>query len=411
MRNATEIPNFRHLLAIREAVRQESLAGAARAINLSQPAVTQAVKGIEAQAGSALFERHAGGMVPTGAGRLLAARIERALALIAQAERATGATAPLSRLASAVQLRALIAVVETGGFSAAARRLGVAQPSIHRAVRDLEALCGRPLVARGAHGLEPTREARILARSAGLAFAEIRQGFEEVREQAGIMDGRLWIGSLPLAISYLLPAAVTRLLESYPGAHVRIVDGPYDELLHELRHGALDLTIGALRDPPPGADLRQEKLFDDPLAIMVRAGHPLLAHRHIDAQALAALDWVAPRDGTPARRYFETFFAAHGLTPPARIIECSSLAAVRALLMQSDRAALLSEGQTHLEKQSGELAVLKARMAGTERAIGLTLRQDWRPTAMQATFLTIVRTLAHDLNPAARHTAVRSGGD
>ena len=221
MKSTLEIPNFRHLLAIREAVRQESLAGAARAINLSQPAVTQAVKRIETQAGAALFERHTTGMVPTGAGRLFATRIERALEFIAQAERTIGAPAPLSRIASTVQLRALIGVAETSSFSAAARHLGLAQPSVHRAVRDLETLCGRPLVTRGAHGVAPTREAKMLSRSASLAFAEIRQGFEEVREQDGIMDGRLWIGSLPLAISYPLPTAVTLLLESYPDANVR----------------------------------------------------------------------------------------------------------------------------------------------------------------------------------------------
>ncbi len=292
-----------------------------------------------------------------------------------------------------VQLQALIAAVDNGSISVAARRLGVHQPSVTRAVRDLETLCGRILFDRSHHGITPTREARELARHAGLALAELQQGVEAFRESHGQVDGRIVVGSLPLARSALVPTAITRLLARYPGVRLRLVDGPYPELLHELRSGRLDFIVGALRIPPP-ADIRQESLFTDSLSLVVRPGHPLRGITKLAAADLADLDWILPPDGTPGRKLFEDFCRSVELGPPRHVIECSSLVAVRGLLLQSDRVALLSRAQVGFEVESGQLAVLGDPLPHTARPIGLALRSDWRPTQAQAAFLDLLRELS-----------------
>jgi DNA-binding transcriptional LysR family regulator len=404
----TETPSLRHLLAVAEIARQGSFRRAADSIHLSQPALTQAVQRLEAELGDALFERGHGGVAPTEAGRLLAARIDRAFAWLKAAERSIAPrAAPIHRLVTNLQLRALTAVVDGGSVSLAAGRLGMAQPGVSRALRDLETLCGRALFARAPHGLEPTGDARTLARYAGLAFAEIRQGMEELRERRGLIDGRIAIGSLPLARTALLPDAVTRLLQVLPGVAVRIVDGPYRELLHALRHGQIDMIVGALRTPSPAADITQEPLFRDPLAIVVRPGHPILGGSAPSLEVLARLDWIVPIEGTPARRNFTDLFAARGVAPPARLIECSSQVAIRGLLLRSDRAALLSASQVEFETSAGQLTVLPMTLPGAEREIGLTTRADWRPTSAQARFLDIIRdtvSIRSEMDPPVRTT-------
>jgi len=257
-------------------------------------------------------------------------------------------------------------------------------------------MCGVRLFLPAPWGVTPTPEARALARCARITFSEIERGFEEVREHQGMIDGRLAVGCLPFARTHWAPLAVSRLLERYPEARVRIVDGPYDELLQELRHGRLDIILGALRTPGPGADIMQEILFEAPLAIVVRAGHPILAKRRPRAADFAALDWVAPRAGTPARAQFEAFFAGQCVAAPRRLVECSSLVATRALLLQSDRAALLSAGQARYEAEAGQLVELVHALPGTERPFGLALRADWRPTAMHGAFLTLARATARE---------------
>jgi DNA-binding transcriptional LysR family regulator len=295
-----------------------------------------------------------------------------------------------------VQLRALIAVVEAGSYSMAARRLSLSQPSVYRVAREFERLSGCALFRPLPQGLEATPIARALARAASLAFVEIRQGLDELRERRGLIDGRVLVGSLPLARTYLLPTAVNQLLSRYPDIKLRIVDGAYGELLHGLRHGQLDCIIGALRLPPPSLDIVQESLFSDPLSIIVRPRHPILQGAPPDATSLARFDWVVPREGTPARSHFAAFFETAGVPVPTRVIECSSLVATRGLLIQSDRLALLSKAQVRYEVAANLLAVLPAPLPGTNRPIGITTRRDWQATKTQAAFLAILRRVITD---------------
>jgi DNA-binding transcriptional LysR family regulator len=387
--SVSEFANLRHLYAVAEIARQGSVRRAAAIVHLSQPALTQALAQAEQALGQRLFERAASGMVPTAAAAALAERIDRAFAWLVAAEKLFEG-APLHRLVTRVQLQALIAAVDNGSISVAARRLGVHQPSVTRAVRDLETLCGRQLFDRSHHGIAPTREARELARHAGLALAELQQGLDAFRESHGQVDGRVVIGSLPLARSALVPTAITRLLARYSEVRLRLVDGPYPELLHELRSGRLDFIVGALRQQPP-ADIRQESLFSDSLSLVVRPGHPLRGKTKLTAADLAGLGWVLPPEGAPGRRLFEEFCHSLGMDPPRRVVECSSQVAVRSLLLQSDRIACLSRAQVSHEVESGQLAVLGDPLPGTARPIGLALRSDWRPTLAQSAFLDLLR--------------------
>jgi len=376
---------------------------AAERLFLSQSALSQALRKLEFTAGTALFDRRGYGVVATDAGRLLVRRARRAAELLSSAERdlrsrrADASPGPdLRQHVTAAQLRALIAVAETGGYSTAARRLQLAQPTIHRAVAGLEELVGVPLFRRAARGVDPTEAAQFLARQASLLFVEIRQGFEEVRELQGNMSGRVTIGCLPLARSVFLPEAVTRLLATYPDADVRILDGPYVELLHGLRTGEIDWLIGALREPAPAADVEESPLFEQSLAVAVRPGHPLLADAPPDATALSRLAWIAPQALAPARSMFTAYFAGNGVPVPEHIIECSSVIAACGLIRRSDRAALLSPMQIRPFVESGQVAILVDSLPNTRRSIGVTVRKAYSPTVVQAAFGDILRQLARE---------------
>ena len=381
--------NLRHFLALADIADTGRLSAAADRVHMSQSALTQALRKLEGMAGAALFERAGFGVAETGAGRLLVDRARRARALMANAERELTAkhsarSQSLRRLVTAGQLRALIATTETGGFSLAARRLGLAQPTVHRAAKELETAVGAPLFERAPRGVEATDAAKLLSRYAELVFGEMRQGLEEVGELQGQTNIRVAIGSLPLVRSEFLPSAVTKLLSMYPDATVSILDGSYDEQLHALRYGQIDWLIGALREPTPSGDITQEPLFEQPLAVVVRPGHPLLGKRRPTVEELAELEWVAPRSLAPARVFFDEFFEQNGAKAPTRIIECSSLIATRGLLLQSDRAALLSPLQVREDVRAGELAVLIDEIPGSSRTIGITMRKDWKPTRVTA---------------------------
>jgi DNA-binding transcriptional LysR family regulator len=188
--------------------------------------------------------------------------------------------------------------------------------------------------------------------------------------------------------------AVTRILDQYPHASVEIFDGSYRELLDELRHGRIDLIVGALRDPAPTREIVQEPLFVDRLSVILGPHHPLAGRPELSDADIARLDWIVSRKGTPARRQFEEFLRRRNLPVPDNVIECGSLVAVRGLLSHGLRATLLSERQVSYELRHGLLARAGQPMAGTERTIGLTWRAQDRPTPMQAAFADLLRTIS-----------------
>lgn len=394
-----DIPNLRHLRVFREVALSKSISKASRNAYLSQPAITQAIAKLESAVGVTLFERRSDGMFATEAGALFLDRVERALGYLESGAREAarlglknGArrSTRFDLLLTTTQLRALVAVSNAKNFSLAARAIGISQPSLHRAARDLERLLEISLFDKTSHGIVLTRIGELLAKYAKLMFAELEQGFSEVEELQGTDTGGIVVGTMPLARTFILPTAINALLRTHPEVRISVVDGPYADLLHGLRHGEIDLLIGALRNPVPADDVVQEALFEDPLAVVVRTGHPLTQRERVTMSELTGYPWAVPRRGTPTRDHFEALM--EGLGPlPAPPIESSSLVLIRGLLLESDRLTLISTHQIRHEQQLGLLTPLAVEMPRIMRPIGLTLRRDWRPTPTQQRFLSCLQ--------------------
>ena len=402
------MPNLRHLVLFDQVVRRGSVSAAARAAHLSQPAVTQAVSHIEDALGARLMHRSYSGLALTAAGHAAAARIERALQMLrdallpVRARSANGATEDVLSGITSTQLHALIAVVEAGAFARAARRAGRARAAVHRAARQLEKSLGTELFEVTSFGVRPTREAEKLALRTRLAFAEVAQGQAEVAAAQGTGSGATTIGAMPLARSVLVARAVLEFAQTRPEHAISILDGPYESMLGALRRGGADVLVGALRDPAPFEDIVQEHVFDDPLAIVVGAGHPLAGVAAPTLTALARFPWIAPRRDSPLRRHFDALVVRLERRPAVAPIECNSLVAARSLLIASDRVMLLSEHQIHHELETGQLVALPHPLGPVTRSIGLTVRRDWRPTEVQAQLVEGLRRHGRAASAAAR---------
>lgn len=394
-----DIPNLRHLRAFSEVATHNRISAAADRVHLSQPAITQAIAKLEETLGAPLFDRRTEGMFPTEVGAMFKIRVDKVFEHLKLGAREAGKLggckgeakgSRFDHLMTAVQLRAIAAVAEHQNFSLAAHNIGISQPSMHRAARDLERLSGVTLFKRSRQGIELTEAARALAQQVKLAINELNQGLTEVQEWLGRDVGIIRLGTLPLPRTYVVPTAINRLCDERPSVTVSAVDGPFDDLLHALRHGELDLLIGALRDPPPIDDIEQEALFDAPLAVVARAGHPLAAAKRVTTSELAAYPWVVPRQGTPTRATFDALMRNVD-NRPAGLVESSSLGLIRALLLESDRLTLISSHQIMHEEELGLLVRLPFAVAVEQRDIGLTVRKGWRPTSAQRRFIELLR--------------------
>lgn len=358
-------------------VRHGTLTAAARAVNLTQPALTQAIAALEAALGVQLFERGQGGMRPTAAARLLAPRAEAAVAHIGS-PRVTG-----------TQVRAFVAVARAGSYAAAAEATGLSSASLHRAVGDLSLALGQRLIDRRGKGVALTAAGARRARGFGLALAELRAGLGEIATLQGRAGARIAIGAMPLCRAHWLPAAIARFTAEYPAVDLVIHEGSHAELAAPLREGDIDMMLGALRDDVAVEDLFQEPVFSDRPAIVARAGHPVFAAADL-AAAMLDFPWILAGVGTPLRRYWEEMMRAIGHEPPHVAVECGSVMLLRQLLLAGDGLTLLSPAQVSVELEVGVLAARRPPVPVT-RVIGITTRPAWHPTAAQARFLEILR--------------------
>ncbi len=397
-----ELPHIRYLLVVSEVFRLGRISAASKAVHLSQPAATQAVAKVEAVLGVQLFERRPDGMLATETGEVFRKRLARVIehlrrgdSLARKKAARSSSDAPRSafyKFCSPVQLRSLLAVARAGSFSQAAVDLGVSQPGVHRAVRDLASLSGLTLFDQTRGGVILTAPAEVFVHHLRLAVGEFQQAVFEINEFMGRDSTTITLGSLPLSRTAILPAAIDQLLgEVGAGVQVNCVDARYQTLLRGLRFGELDFLLGALRYPSPARDVEQEELFVDHLAVVAAPTHPLAKRKSVTLQDTLEYPWIAPPKETPSGAYlFNTLRIQDMPDTPVRIVS-SSLVLLRGLLARGRYISIASKRQIEVERQTGALVELPIDLPDSGRPIGLTFRSDWTPTPLQRRFLDIIR--------------------
>jgi DNA-binding transcriptional LysR family regulator len=367
---------------------------------MSQSALTQAVARLEHLLNERLFDREASGTFMTPAGRAFLQRTDQALNFIkegALSVRRIGrmsSTPNIGHRFTASQLRALITVDRLENYTGAAKAAGLAQPTVHRAIRQIEHILGTRLYLASGRTLRATDAGKLFARFARLAVVELQAALDEILALSKPNWGRIVIGSLPLARASILPTALAKFSCENPNTSIMVLEGAYPTMLEGLRHGEIDILLGALRDPPPAPDVEQVPLFSTDLYVVANASHPLAGVSQPTVEQLRSYPWVAALPGAPMRDKWNNFFSSSGVPVPERVIVCGSVVVIRALLLEDNYLAFLSEDQFKIEEAHDLLTRIGPPISGSHRQIGFTHRSGWRPTAMQERFIQSLREVS-----------------
>lgn len=398
-----DAPSLRQVRIFAAVAASQSISGAARAINLSQPGVTQAVRALEQRVGAALFDRRGSGCYLTAAGSILLPRItrffERLRFAVSDAANAGNDNTPaldvvINRITGS-QMRSLIAVSENNSFDSAARSLKISEPSLHRAAKSLERELRRRLYQRTSQGMTTTPQGNEIARRFQVALRELADGIEELQAARGNVVTRIVIGNVPHSGTQVLSSAIDGFLKAYPTASVQIVDDHYEVLLDGLRAGKIDLLFGVLRRPAWARDVVEETLFKNPYVVVGRAGHPLSRAKNLNLRDLSRYDWIMPGPMTPRQQAFRHIFDRLP-DPPKISVETTSLQIHRDLMMTTDRLTLMSTLEARLNDRA-QFVVLPFNSPTLRRADGLARRRDWHPTDIHRYFLKVLREHARQL--------------
>ena len=143
----------------------------------------------------------------------------------------------------------LIAVVEEGGFTRAAGKLGVSQSALSHAIRRLEERTGVRLLARTTRSVALTQAGERLIETIRPAFAEIAGGLDALARSRDRPSGSLRISSSEHAARTLLWPAANRIVAEYPEVSIEIaVESAFTDIVAERFDAGVRLGESLAKD-------------------------------------------------------------------------------------------------------------------------------------------------------------------
>jgi DNA-binding transcriptional LysR family regulator len=194
------------------------------------------------------------------------------------------------------QLQALVAVEQTGSYTAAAEKLCYTQSAVSYQIRRLQQEVGARLTIQTSRGVRLTQAGNILVKHAESVFATMRAATEEVASLAALGGAVVRIEAFQSICATLIPLAVDQL--RHQGCDLRLVLHQAEpiEARTRVRHGEADLALVAMwgNEPLPEGEesMRRVPLMSDRRCVVMRRDHPLADQTVIGFADLAAQSWV-----------------------------------------------------------------------------------------------------------------------
>ena len=178
----------------------------------------------------------------------------------------------LADLPTLRQLGYFVALADAGSFRAAAERCGISQPSLSVQLAELERRLGQTLVERHRSGVILTAAGRETYERATAILDGTRNLVARLAARSDGMTGTVRLGASPTLGPYLLPPAIARLHADHPDLKLVIREAPPDTLATGLARGDYDMALLQL---PVRGEVSTQRLFREPLELVVAADHPL----------------------------------------------------------------------------------------------------------------------------------------
>ena len=226
-------------------------------------------------------------------------------------------------------LQTFLTIVEEGGFSAAARRLGITQPSVSEQVRALEEHFGQPLFARPARNARLTvagQRVREQATRVVLALETLERDLEALRDGTG---GVLTLVASPVPGESVVPSLLPIFHTRHPGSVVRLaIADTQTAIARLLRH---EVELAVIGGPFRHERCLVEVLGRNELVPIAPRNHPLLRAGDLTAARLAEEPLVLREEGSGARGAVLAAFEAAGV-PAERVRVIAELGSTEAVL-------------------------------------------------------------------------------
>ena len=288
------------------------------------------------------------------------------------------------------RLKLFDAVVRRGGFSAAARALGLTQSSVSQGIAALEADVGQALFDRSSRKLRLTEAGEALRGEASGVLDALEQARSVLQRLGPVTTGTLSLGATDTLATHVLPPVFAAFRAQHPGVELHLDNRPSPAIAEKVASRELDLGVVSL--PLPHASVAVESLTQVPLVeqrdvVIVPRGHALAKKAKARLQDLAKYPLVLLDRTTASRAWLERHFALAQLTPRVAM-EMSSLEVLKRLVELDFGVSVVPELAVQAEVAARRLVALP--LVGAERRmVGLLLPRV--PTRAATAFAELAR--------------------
>jgi DNA-binding transcriptional LysR family regulator len=214
-------------------------------------------------------------------------------------------------------LRYFVAAAEAENVSRAALKLHVSQPGVSRQIHDLEDEIGFQLFERSAKSLKLTDAGRVFLTGARAVLQHADDAVNQARAVAGGTNGEIHVGYAPSLTVEILPQALRKFQEKFPGVRVALHDLSTEEMLSQM--GEKKLQVALTVRPPPKLlrGLNFEELARYTICVAVAPKHPLAKSKSISLERISRepLIGYSRQDYPEYHEMLEKLFAAVGRKP------------------------------------------------------------------------------------------------
>ncbi|XHB98470.1 LysR substrate-binding domain-containing protein [Nitratireductor sp. ac15] len=150
------------------------------------------------------------------------------------------------------------------------------------------------------------------------------------------------VGVLPTVAGGFFPSVALDFAQARPQARIGVITGPNRYLIEMLRGGKIDLMVGRMPSARDMPGLSFEYLYEEPILLVARTGHPAL--QRPAREALSGFPLILPNPGAIIRETVDRYLAAMGLSDIAPTFETVALPVALLLLERSDMLWFISRG-------------------------------------------------------------------
>ncbi|MFC0306003.1 LysR family transcriptional regulator [Rhizorhabdus histidinilytica] len=214
------------------------------------------------------------------------------------------------------QIRAFVAIVDTGSFTAAATAVNSTQSSLSVLMRELETAVGVRLLERTTRTVQLTEAGEEFMAHARRILIEVENALTSADELVARKRGRVTVAAPPVVAALMLPSVIARFRATYPNIVVMVEDITPQEIVARVASGQADCGLGTFAGELK--DVHSRRLIDEELVLICPSTHPLAQRREIRSQDLRDVSIVGLAGSPDVRRSLDVRLRLAGVhVPPA----------------------------------------------------------------------------------------------